>query len=47
MTFWSLTGYSNFQTDQTLHQIHDIDTELDPRRIMSGFYVAFATGVAC
>ena len=45
MTFWSLTN-SDFPTDQTFHQFHDLYTELDLHRIMSGFHGAFATGVA-
>ena len=45
MTFWSLTN-SDFPTNQTFHQFHDLDTELDRHRIMSGFHGAFATGVA-
>ena len=47
MTFRPLTSYSDFQTDQTFHQFHDLNTELDLYRITSGFYGAFATGVAC
>ena len=31
---------------QTFHQFHDLYTELDLHRIMSGFHGAFATGVA-
>ena len=31
MTFWSLTN-SDFPTNQTFHQFHDIDTELDLHR---------------
>ena len=38
---------SEFLTDQTFHQFHDIHTELDLHRIMSCFNGAFATGVAC
>ena len=34
-----------FLTDQTFHQFHDLDTEVDLHRIISGFYGAFATGV--
>ena len=45
MTFWPLTN-SDFPTDPTFHQFHDIYTELDIQRIMSGFHGAFATGVA-
>ena len=45
MTFWSLTN-SDFPTNQTFYQFHDLDTELDRHRIMSGFHGAFATGVA-
>ena len=45
MTFWPLTN-SDFPTDQTFHQFHDLYTELDFHRIMSGFHGAFATGVA-
>ena len=47
MTFWPFTIYSDFPADQTFHQFYDLNTELDLHRIMSGFYVAFATGVAC
>ena len=43
--FWPLTN-SDFPTDQTFHQFHDLYTELDLHRIMSGFHGAFATGVA-
>ena len=45
MTFWPLTN-SDFPTDQTFHQFHDLYTELDLHQIMSGFHGAFATGVA-
>ena len=45
MTFWPLTN-SDFPTDETFHQFHDLYTELDLQRIMSGFHGAFATGVA-
>ena len=45
MTFWPLTN-SDFPTDQTFHQFHDLYTELDLHRIMSGFHGAFAMGVA-
>ena len=45
MTFWALT-ISDFPTDQTFYQFHDLYTELDLHRIMSGFHGAFATGVA-
>ena len=38
---------SDFPTDQTFHLFHDLDTELDLHRIMSGFHVSFATYVAC
>ena len=38
---------SDFSTDQTFHQFHDLYTELDLHQIMSGFHRAFATGVAC
>ena len=43
---WPLTS-SDFSTDQTFHQFHDLDTELELLRIMSGFHGAFATFVAC
>ena len=46
MTFWPLTSYSDFPTDQTFNQFHDIDTALDLHRITSGFHGVFATGVA-
>ena len=42
-----LTSYSDFPTDQTFHQYHDLDTKLDLHRITSGFHGAFAMGVAC
>ena len=45
MTFWPLTN-SDFPTDQTFQKFHDLYTELDLHRIMSGFHGAFATGVA-
>ena len=32
--------------DQTFNQFHDLDTELDLHRFMSGFHGAFATGMA-
>ena len=47
MTFWPLTSYSDFPTDQTFHQFDDLDTELGLHRITSGFYGALVTGVAC
>ena len=46
MTFWPLTN-SDFPTNQTVHQFHDLDTDFDLHRITSGFHGAFATGVAC
>ena len=45
MTFWPLTN-SDLPTNQTFHQFHDLYTELDIHRIISGFHGAFATGVA-
>ena len=45
MTFWPLTN-SDLPSDQTFHQFHDLYTELDLHRIMSGFHGAFATDVA-
>ena len=45
MTFWPLIN-SDLPTNQTFHQFHDLYTELDLHRIMSGFNGAFATGVA-
>ena len=47
MIFWPLTIYSDFPTDQTFHQFHDLNTELDLHRITSGFYRAYATDAAC
>ena len=47
MTLLPLTSYSDFPTDQTFHQFHDLDTVLDLHGITSGFHEAFATGVAC
>ena len=35
------------RTDKTLHQFHDLDTELDLHRITSGFNGACVTGLAC
>ena len=46
MTFWPLTN-SDFPTNQTFHQFHDLVTDFDLHRITSGFHGAFATGVAC
>ena len=46
MTFWPLTN-SDYPTNQTFHQFHDLDTDFDHHRITSGFHGAFATGVAC
>ena len=43
MTFWHLT---NFPNDQTIHQFHDIYTELYLQQIMSDLDGAFSTGVA-
>ena len=45
LTVWPLTN-SDFPTDQTFHQCHDLYTELGLHRIVSGFHGAFATGVA-
>ena len=36
----------NHITNQTFHLFHDLYTELELHRIMSGFHGAFATGVA-
>ena len=47
MAIWPLTSYSDFPTNQTFHQFHDLDTELVLHRITSGFNGAFSTGVAC
>ena len=47
MTIWPLNSYSDIPTNQTFHQFHDLDTDLDLHRITSGFYGAFATVVAC
>ena len=38
---------SDFPTNQTFRQFHDLDTDFDLHRIMSGFLGAFVTGVAC
>ena len=46
MTFWPLTN-SDYPTNQTFHQFHDLDTDFDLHRFTSGFHGAFATGVAC
>ena len=42
---WPVTVTSH--TNQTYHQFHNLDTELDLHRITSGFHGTFATGVAC
>ena len=47
MTFWPSTSYSDFPTNQTFHQFHDLDSKLDLHRIRNGFQGAFATDVAC
>ena len=47
MTFWPLTSYSDFPTDQTFDQWHDLDTELDLHCITIGFHRIFAKGMAC
>ena len=44
MTFWSSTS---FLTDQTLHQFHDPNTELELYRFTRGFHRTFASDVAC
>ena len=43
----TLTSYSDIPTDQTFHQFHDHNIELDFHRYTSGPHGAFATGVAC
>ena len=47
MTFWPSTSCSDFPTDQTFHQFHDLCTELNLHWITSCFHWAFATGVTC
>ena len=47
MTFWSLISCSDYPADKILHQYYDLDTEIDFYRILSVFYGAFSTGVAC
>ena len=44
--FFFVTSLASPLTDQTFHQFHDLYTELDLHRIMSGFHGAYATGVA-
>ena len=46
MTFLPLTT-SDFPTNQAFHQFHDLDTNFELNRIMSGLHGAFATVVAC
>ena len=46
MTFRPLTN-SDLLTEQTFHQFHELYSELDLHRIMSGFIDVFATRVAC
>ena len=38
---------SDFPTNQTFHQFHNLAIDFDLHRIMRGFHGAFATGVAC
>ena len=45
MAFWPLTN-SDFPSDPTFHQFHDLYIELDLHRIMSGFHGSFAMVVA-
>ena len=45
MTFRPSTTYSDVYTDQTFHQFHDPDAEIDLRLIMIGFHGKHATGV--
>ena len=45
MTFWPMTCYSDFISDQTSHQFHDLDTELDLHRITRSFHGAIAMGL--
>ena len=47
MTFWPSTSYSDFQTNQTFHQFHELDTELDLCQITKSFLGSFAAVVAC
>ena len=42
MTFWPLTSYSDFPTEQIFHQFHDFNTKIDLHWITSGCYGAFA-----
>ena len=44
MTFWPSTRYSDFHTDKTFHQFHDLDTELDLHRITGGFSWGICNG---
>ena len=47
MISWSLTSNNDFPTYQIFDQFRDLDNELVPNQITSGFYGTFATGVAC
>ena len=49
MPFWSLTTYSAFPTDQTLHQFYELDNKLETfyTELREVFHRAFATNVAC
>ena len=47
MRFYSSASYIDFPINQTFHQFHDLDNELDVHRITSGYDGAFVTGVAC
>ena len=47
MAFLSSNSYIDFSNDQTFHQLHDFNTELDLHRITSCFYGAVATVVTC
>ena len=44
MIFWPLTRYSDFATDQTFHQFHDVDTEFELRRITIGVHEELQRG---
>ena len=47
MAFWPSTRCSDSQTDQTFHQFHDLDTELDLHWMPSIFHRTYTTGVTC
>ena len=44
MKVWPSASYSDFPADQTFHKFHDLNTDFDLDRIMSGHHGVFAMG---